>query len=395
MTESRPFGTAAQCKRAASLDLARGAMLLLIVLAHVPLYLYATEPGIMQRVASGSILDQAVNLFGVLVIDNRARAMFATLFGYGLVLAYERQAAHGTHPQIALKSIRRRSGFLILFGIVLAVVIGGQDILMAYGTAGLLVSSLLTREQRAWKRAFVTVTTLYILFVPIFWGFNMQEMGSYGFPPEVTAEDTYLHSALIRLTSFPTIPILIHVLFPILPSVLLGMWMARLRLLTEPQQQSRTIASIIRIGLPVSLLGALPVTLLGTLWQPAWFTAGLAQGLHILTGIAGGLSYAAVFGLLGAMLGKPITWARAVMAVGKRSLTFYVWNEAVLVLLFSPVALDLGGRLSNAAAALIAVGVWVLSALLAAGLEKMNKNGPLEALLRRLITASNSHDYTT
>ena len=31
-------------KRAISLDLARGYMLLLIVLAHVPLYLYAAEP---------------------------------------------------------------------------------------------------------------------------------------------------------------------------------------------------------------------------------------------------------------------------------------------------------------------------------------------------------------
>lgn len=73
------------------------------------------------------------------------------------------------------------------------------------------------------------------------------------------------------------------------------------------------------------------------------------------------------------------------MAVGKRSLTFYVWNEAVLVLLFSPVALDLGGRVSNGAAALIAVAVWVLAVTVAASLEKRNRNGPLEVLLRRLV----------
>ncbi|TKI78886.1 glyoxalase, partial [Bacillus mycoides] len=34
-------------QRAISLDLARGTMLLLIVLAHAPLYLYAADPGII------------------------------------------------------------------------------------------------------------------------------------------------------------------------------------------------------------------------------------------------------------------------------------------------------------------------------------------------------------
>ncbi|MBB3110854.1 putative membrane protein YeiB [Paenibacillus phyllosphaerae] len=372
-------------KRAASLDLARGAMLLLIVLAHAPLYLYASDPGIMQRTASVSLFDHIVNGFGFFFIDARARAMFAVLFGYGLVLAFDRLIAKGTSPKLALKSIRRRSWVLILFGIVLAVVIGGQDILMAYGVAGLIVSPLLTREHRAWKRTFLLITLLYILIVPVFWGFNMQEMGSYGFPPEVAAGDTYLHSMLGQLVTFPTIPLLIHAMFPVLPSVLLGIWMARQRLLTEPQRHSKTLASIIRIGLPVSLIGALPVTLLGTVWHPDWFTAGLAQGLHILTGVAGGLAYAAVFGLIGAKLEQPGLAARSVMALGKCSLTFYVWNEAVLVLLFSPVAFDLGGLVSNGVAALIAGAVWVLAVAAAASLEKWNKNGPLEVLLRRLV----------
>ena len=73
------------------------------------------------------------------------------------------------------------------------------------------------------------------------------------------------------------------------------------------------------------------------------------------------------------------------MALGKRSLTFYVWNEAMLVLFQSPVALDLGGRVSNGIAAMIAAGIWSLSLVLATLLEKNNLNGPLENLLRRLV----------
>ncbi|TKI89658.1 glyoxalase, partial [Bacillus wiedmannii] len=78
--------------------------------------------------------------FGIFIIDNRARAMFAVLLGYGLVLALEGQISKGKNENHAVKIVRRRSSYLILFGIVLAVLIGGQDILMAYGVAGLLVS---------------------------------------------------------------------------------------------------------------------------------------------------------------------------------------------------------------------------------------------------------------
>nr|MCX3303550.1 glyoxalase [Bacillus pacificus] len=101
-------------KRAVSLDLARGTMLLLIVLAHAPLYLYAADPGIMHRVESGSFFDQIVNFFGIFIIDNRARAMFAVLLGYGLVLALEGQISKGKNENHAVKIVRRRSLYLIL-----------------------------------------------------------------------------------------------------------------------------------------------------------------------------------------------------------------------------------------------------------------------------------------
>ncbi|USG65711.1 DUF418 domain-containing protein [Brevibacillus ruminantium] len=371
--------------RATSLDLARGVMLLLIALAHAPLYLYNSEPGIMQRAAGINFFDQIVNLFGMFFIDNRARAMFAVLFGYGLVLSFKSQISKGKTEKDTLKTIRRRSWYLILFGILLAIFIGGQDILMAYGLAGLLVSWLLTREIKTLIRTFSIVTLFYCLFTPIIWGFNMQKIGSYGFAPDVSATDTYLHTTMVTLIYFPTIPIMIHFLFPILPSVLAGMWIARYQLLTKPEQHVRTLYFIIFVGLTVSLLGALPLSLLGSVWHPGFFTAGLLSGLHMLTGIAGGLAYAAIFGIIGARLKKPGHISYSFIALGKRSLTFFVWNEAMIVLFLSPVALDLGGHVSNGIAAMIAVAIWIFSVVLATLLEKNNLNGPLEILLRRLV----------
>jgi len=76
--------------------------------------------------------------------------------------------------------------------------------------------------------------------------------------------------------------------------------------------------------------------------------------------------------------------SHSLMALGKRSLTFYVWKEAMLELFLTPVALDLGGRVSNGIAAMIAVGIWSLFVILETLLEK-NLNGPLEISLMRLV----------
>lgn len=256
---------------------------------------------------------------------------------------------------------------------------------MAYGLAGLLVSSLLTREIKVLIRTFTIITLIYSVSTPIIWGFNMQEIGSYGFPPEVSATDTYLNTMMLTLFSFPIIPIMIHLMFPILPSVLIGIWIARYQLLTKPEQHLRTLYFITLIGLTVSFLGALPLSLLGTVWQPSFFIVGLIQGLHMLTGVAGGLAYAAFFGIVGAKVKRPGRISNSLMALGKRSLTFYVWNEAMLVLFLSPVALNLGGHVSNGIAAMIAVGIWTLSIIFATLLEKNNLNGPLEVLLRQFV----------
>ncbi|HDR6311328.1 TPA: DUF418 domain-containing protein [Bacillus cereus] len=372
-------------KRAVSLDLARGTMLLLIVLAHAPLYLYATDPGIMHRVESGSFFDQVVNLFGVFIIDNRARAMFAVLFGYGLVLALEGQISKGKDENYAVKIVRRRSWYLILFGVVLAVLIGGQDILMAYGLAGLLVSPLLKCKIKTLIRTFILITISYIIFIPIIWGFNMQSIGDYGFSPDVSAKDTYFSTTMLRLFLFPVIPVFIHFMFPILPSVILGLWIAKYQLLIKPEQHLKKLYLITSIGLTISLIGALPLSFIGTIWYPSVFTAGIINGIHILTGITGGLAYATGFGIIGSRLKNPGYFSLSLIALGKRSLTFFVLNEALLVIFLSPVAFDLGGSISNALAALIAVSIWISSVVLASIMEKNNLNGPLEILLRRLV----------
>ncbi len=372
-------------KRAISLDLARGMMLLLIVLAHAPLYLYASDPGVMSRPASETFLDTIINSFGELVIDNRARPMFAVLFGYGLVMTFEKQLSRGNSIKEALKTIKRRCFYLILFGIILAVVIGGQDILMAYGIAGLLVGWLLSRDNKALYKATAIITLIIMIYLPFVWGSFINEMGSYGFGTDFSANDHYIQSFGDAIISFPFIPIMIHFLFPVIPSVLIGIWAGRKRLMVDSHLHHKKLIKIASIGITISIIGALPLVMIDKVWEPSLFVAGIIWGIHIITGMAAGIGYAALFGVIGNLIKNPDLVTDSLTALGKRSLTFYVFNETLLVFLLSPVALDLGGTLTNTEATFLAIAIWILSVMMASILEKNNVNGPLEVLMRRLV----------
>ena len=114
-------------KRAISLDLARGSMLFLIILAHLPLLLYMMEPGVATKVAGSTPSDHFLNLLMEFIVDNRARPLFAILFGYGLIMIYRKQSERKGADE-AKRIIKRRCWYLILFGAILAGVAGGTTV---------------------------------------------------------------------------------------------------------------------------------------------------------------------------------------------------------------------------------------------------------------------------
>ncbi|KAA9023850.1 DUF418 domain-containing protein [Niallia endozanthoxylica] len=372
-------------KRAISLDLARGCMLLLIVLAHAPLYLYASEPGIMSRPQSVTFIDTWINTFGELFIDNRARPMYAVLFGYGLVIIFEKQRSRGKSNKEAGKTIRQRCYYLILFGMILAVLIGGEDILMAYGIAGLLTAWLLPRDNKALMKAIAIITLIIILYLPFIWGSFMHEMGSYGFGTDFSGNERYIPLFKEVLVSFPIIPVFIHFLFPVIPSVLIGIWAGRKRLLIDSHLHHKKLKTIAMIGMSISIMGALPLVLIPEVWEPSFFVAGIILGIHIITGMAAGIGYAALFGLIANLINNPGWVSNSLAALGKRSLTFYVLNETLLVIFLSPVALGLGGTVNNMEVTIIAILIWILAVTIASVLEKFQINGPLESLMRLFV----------
>ncbi len=116
--------------------------------------------------------------------------------------------------------------------------------------------------------------------------------------------------------------------------------------------------------------------------------AGAFKLLADATGLAGGLGYVAVFGLFAHRMSARNRRHRAVAAVsavGKRSLSSYLIHSAIFAPLLAAWGLGLGAHLGSATMALFAIGVWLVTVILADVLERQGRRGPAEWLLRRLM----------
>lgn len=372
-----------QKERALSLDLARGAMLFLIILAHVPLFLYTIEPGVITKVTSSNMVEEVLNFLMEIIVDNRARPLFAVLFGYGLTMIYRKQTERKDEAE-AKRIIKRRCWYLILFGALLAGVVGGQDILMTYGFAGLILLGSLKKIDRKIIKRIIISTVICLIYLPVLWGVILLGLGDYGLPTSYTGNETYFGNLINQIISIPIIPLFNHLFFPIIPSVYMGIWMGNKELLIKPHDHVRLLKRLTAIGLTISILGAIPLVLINDIWFPELFTAGLAYGIHMMSGLAAGFGYAGLFGFLGMVIQHRGAVVESIAAMGKRSLTFFILHECLIVITMSPVAFNLGAYLNVTTSVVLAAVIWIATLVLAYVMEKKQIAGPLEKSLRNL-----------
>ncbi|WP_052400808.1 DUF418 domain-containing protein [Oceanobacillus jeddahense] len=372
-------GSVSTKERLLAPDLARGFMLLIIALAHAPL--------LLDRQDGGSVIDEAVNFVSILFVDNRGLPLFAILLGYGLAMMVNRQLKAGTLEIESKRLLRRRGFFLLLFGFVHAVIIGGIDILAFYGFSTLLIGWILFRQNRVLIRAILCVSLFFLFLLPIVWVGMAHAMDATGGSLETQGQsnsESYIETTLFNLISFPFMILSQLFMYPMLLPILIGVWAARNNLLLVGNRKQ--LVRIAIIGTLISIIGGLPLALDGTqLWSSSPTMKGLFMALQMITGLAGGIGYAAIFGLIGSIVSRTGLMVRSLTALGQRSLTFYVLIETMLVITLSPVAFGLGQVLHSTEAVIIAVFVWLISLLLAMMMEYKGMRGPADALLRRLI----------
>lgn len=398
-------------ERALAPDLARGIMLLGIVLSNTAFHLWAARRGPSGwQPVDGSWLDHAVQFTMIIVLDLRVYPLFAFLLGYGMMQVYLRQTAAGTEGRDAAKVLRRRSLWLIVIGLTHATLLMAGDIIGFYGVLSLILGlAFLRRGERAltWWIWIGVALMVLVTAGPVISALLQGDLGTLGdadaeagFKAYASDEENWLTAAGTRLetglfVTFAAAPLTLvgggYILF------LLGFWAARRRILEEPGRHRTLLLRTAVLGIAAGWLGALPAALAhtGVLHVPddMQSESGALTTLRDITGNAAGLGYVAAVALFahwwttrGPRRGA--TAVTAVASVGKRSLSCYLAHS----LLFAPVlaawGLGLGAHLGSATMALFASAVWLVTVAGAYALERAGRRGPAEAVLRRLMYGS-------
>ncbi|MEV0643730.1 DUF418 domain-containing protein [Phytomonospora sp. NPDC050363] len=372
----------ADAERSLAPDLGRGLMLALVALANSVIYLYDRPYGPRQHIVEHDTLDRVVAFLNTVLVEIRGYPLFAALFAYGIVRAHIRHRSRGLDDLAARRLLRRRGRWLIVFGAAHAVLLFSGDVLGLYGLLGMVLLAMLKVGDRALLitgAAWLAVCGLVQGLVYSDSGPNTERTFFWSF----AVDDVPLAIAL-RAVEWIFTPLGLAGVFS---AALAGMWAARRDILGAPREHRGLLRRVAFTGITVSTAGGVPMGLMvaGVWTETGFLTDYLASALHVITGVAGGLGYAALIGLAAIRLGTrrgPV--ATALAACGQRSLTCYLLQSVAFAALFAPYTLGLGARLGSAATAGVAIAVWLLTVAIAEAMRRTGHRGPAETLLRRL-----------
>jgi uncharacterized protein len=365
-------------ERSLAPDIARGLLLLFIALANVALF-HVALPGPPPPPGIGDRIVSAVEAVFVL---NRSRPMFAVLFGFGMAMMAARMAARDVDGRGIRRVLRRRSLWLMLFGLMHAALLFPGDILAPYGATGLIALWLVNRSNRVlrgWFWATLVCSTVALgLIIGLFsdgFGADTQQAGETTYPQ-------YVLEGLVASVLFQVMGAL-----RFLPLVIVGFWLFRSGWLTRPQDhlsELRRVFVVTMIGNVVLSVPRLAVT--SELWTPTGATQGILEAYDNVAGAGAGVGYVCGFALLA------VRWADrgrqglpgVLASVGERSMTSYLLQSVVFFAALTGWGFGLGAHLEAAGDAVVAVAAWSLIAVAMVGLARRGARGPAEALIRRL-----------
>jgi len=247
------------------------------------------------------------------------------------------------------------------------------DFLGAYGLIGLLFTLVLLPRSPKVDRIVLVLWALSLANFAYLAATLTWTPGTAQIPLAPVASLTagsYWESLLLRLREWPA-----HTL-EVLPFgfiVWLGLWAGRRRILEERQHHRPLLLAVAVAGLALAFLGGIPLALASLGWlrldQASLDKVFL---LHQVAGTYAGPGYVALCALIAHC---PTGLSR----LGRCSLSAYLFQSLVWLIVFSPFALHWGAR-SLSAACLVALLTW-----LAALLFLQRFPGPAERLMRRLI----------
>ncbi|WP_308819846.1 DUF418 domain-containing protein [Pseudonocardia alni] len=390
--------------RAPAPDLARGAALLLIAVANAHTFVTHRGIGVRAYPLDPTGVDAWLAAAQLTLVDGRAYPLFALLFGYGIAGLARRAARDGAGPDQVLALVRRRGGALFGVGAAHAVLLWHGDFVAAYGLIAVVLAPVLVRGSTAVLvfTGVAAATLLALLYAPV----ALTRSDAPSASPSLVAPDV-LSAAVERFGEWLFGNLLISAV-GLLGAAAAGVLVARAGWLDAPARHRRALRRVAVAGIGAGVVGGLPLGLVAAgVWAPSEPVALVVGVLHAVTGHAAGAGYAALAGLVVARWSRsadaapagpwatypqpgdagpvPGGWvARALVALGRRSLSGYLAQSVAFVALFPAWTLGLGAGLPLWAATLCGAGVWLVTVVVAVAAGRRGHRGPAEVLLRRL-----------
>ena len=388
-------------------DVARGFTMLGIAVANATtawLYISPDTPGSTAGgVVNNSILDKIAIILGSIFTHVRGLPMFATLLGYGVGMIAMSLQRRNYPPKKARLVLIRRYFFLAIFGILHLSLLFFGDIMFVYGVMGIILALLYRFKDKTLLIITGVLGTLGLILAAIMTigvsaeGASSRTEVMTSFIQTLSSPDSYatLVSHAFTSLSFQIGNLLTGFLF-CFPVMILGMVAARHNVLGQPEKYKTLltrfaiVAVIISfgVGIPLGLaeIGVLPentVLHLQSLNQVAgiWAGPGIVASIALATLPLQRRIDAAHAGGTGYPLPVPL---QALIALGKRSMTGYLLQSILFVLLTSTFTIGLGRGQGAWEATLIAILIWAITLVIAYALEKANLRGPFESVHRRL-----------
>lgn len=403
VTHPVPPGPPLTNPRSLAPDLARGVMLLLIAIANSAWYLWGHPGGFTSaHPTDGSQWDRITRAVIAITIDGRVYPMFALLFAYGMVQFARSRAGRGIQPRDIKRMLKKRHLAMLLFGFLHAALLFGGDILGAYAVLGLIFVPMLFEARVKTLRLVLWILLGYAAAGAVssigamLWLDSMgidaaggPEFGSGpvipGLADLMSGFDNYLIAIAVRvgmwLIATPGV-----LLAGTLPACLLFGWLlARYQVLEHPERYRRQLTTLAVGGIAVGWLTGLPVGLahLDIHVMSPNLEIGYAN-VSYLGGLFAGAGYAALFALIAGRMRRPGVVSRSVAAVGKRSLSSYLWQSLIFAPLLAAWGFGLGARINTLGVVGVAAGIWLASVIISAVLEARGARGPAEVLLRKM-----------
>jgi uncharacterized protein len=315
--------------------------------------------------------------------------LFSFLFGYSSTYVVK-----GT-PENKRRWLKR-SWLLIGFGFFHAVFLFQGDILFVYGVLGLALWLFMFRKDstiRGWAIALYVLTAVGMFFVTVaafladmFEPLSKQDFLTTSHLDQLMVSGSFLDQAIARFELWVTILPGIFILQGPLVFVafLIGLMAGRKSALSSENFTHSTASKLIGFGLGIGI----PVQLLAGAAMVWTFTDEILSFGVFMVSLAvifltGGLVSAGIIGVIG-KLGLSGKRLEILASAGKNSLSIYLGQSLIMLILFSGWGFGLFGQTSLLINLLIGFLIWLVLSLLAVVNIRAGRRGPMEIVLTTL-----------